>query len=242
MRNCNFTKYGIGGLTFTVLILLFLEITVHSGFAQSNLTNSSLPANATETYSNLSPIKISGDYTNNATGFHIKLPEGWTGFAVPNFVVASPAGFSLKDSYNFQPIKSGPMDNVTIYANFVGDESYYLNKVTMSDYNASSYEDFVKKKAEGKGCKVISDTYVKVNGINSEKTTQECEYNVKKIEYLFASDKSLAEGYRSFVWVGFAGTAAGFDYNLPKFEQSLQTIKIDEPRDVQADITELINK
>ena len=194
--------------------MLSLTITFHPGFAQDI-------------------NKMSRDYTNNYTGFHIKLPEGWTGFEGGQFFTASPAGFSLKNVSQLamygggtvpriQAIKSDPMDNASIIS-FVHGES-----MLRQDRDSSPA-----------GCKISSRTYVEVNGVNSEKTTAECGSDQKIVGYLFASNKSYIPNEPAIIQIMFNGTSAGFDHNLPKFEQSIQTLKIDEPRNIQADIAQM---
>ena len=197
-------------IAIPILIMLSLTITFQPGFAQDI-------------------NKLSGDYTNNYTGFHIKLPEGWTGFEAGQFFTATPAGFSLKNVSQLgvtvprlQAIKSDPMDNASIIS-IVGDQS-----MLRQDRDSLLV-----------GCKISSRTYVEVNGVNSEKTTAECGSDQKIVGYQFASKKSYIPNEPAIILILFNGTSAGFDHNLPKFEQSIQTLKIDEPRNIQADIAQM---
>ena len=206
--------YSIFGIA-VFLVILYLTITFQFGFAQ--VATSSLQPDATS----VSSTNISGTYRDPVAGFEIQLPEGWSG-PQPSYsgedVRVSPGGYDLSSTADIMKI--------SVYA------KSYINKEKLDGYNASSYEGMVKKIAEGIGCKVTSDTYVKINGINSKNITEECGDYSKAITFQLATDKNL-------IFLRLDTVAYRFDDYLPKFAQSVKTIKIDKPGDIQADIAEL---
>ena len=102
------------------------------------------------------------------------------------------------------------------------------------DHNASTYQEFVKMTSKRIGCSVLSDSFVKINGMNSEKVTQECGTHGEEqsISYIFASGKNV-------IFIGLKGIRLAFDHNLEKFKQSLQTLKIDKPVNIENVISDL---
>jgi len=101
-------------------------------------------------------------------------------------------------------------------------------KETANGHNSSAYADYVTKVAKGIGCKVLSDTFVKINGLNSEKLTQICgsQDQEDSINYAFASGNQV-------IFVGLKGPRLAFEHNLEEFEHALQTVKIARPADIE---------
>ncbi len=75
-----------------------------------------------------------------------------------------------------------------------------LEIMGMADHNVSNYELYVRKTAESIGCKVLSDRFVKLNGMNVEKLLQRCGMPVegKSITYTLSSGKYI-------IFVGLKG-------------------------------------
>lgn len=78
-----------------------------------------------------------------------------------------------------------------------------------ADHNVSNYELYVRKTAESIGCKVLSDRFVKLNGMNVEKLLQAAT-------------------------AGLKGPTLAFDHNLEKFNESVLTIKIDNQTNIKS--------
>ena len=98
-----------------------------------------------------------------------------------------------------------------------------------ADHNVSNYELYVRKTAESIGCKVLSDRFVKLNGMNVEKLLQRCGPPVegKSITYTISSGKDI-------VFVGLKGPTVAFNHNLEKFNESVLTIKIDNQTNIKS--------
>jgi hypothetical protein len=101
----------------------------------------------------------------------------------------------------------------------------------LEDHNASSYKLYVRKAAESIGCKVLSDKFVKLNGMTVEKLFQRCGPSVegKSITYTLSSGKSV-------IFVGLKGPTLAFDHNLEKFNESVLTIKIENQTNFKSNL------
>jgi hypothetical protein len=64
--------------------------------------------------------------------------------------------------------------------------------------------------------------------MKSEKLTGECRSHgeEKTLSYAFASSKNI-------IFVGLKGNESMFEKYLKKFEQAVQTVKINNPRDIE---------
>ena len=78
-------------------------------------------------------------------------------------------------------------------------------------------------------CKVLSDKFVKLNGMNVEKLLQRCGPPVegKSITFAFSSGKNI-------VFVGLKDSTLAFDRNLEKFNKSVLTIKVDNQTNIKS--------
>ncbi len=216
----------------TCLVLMLIFFTVPSIIQPSesgkfNMIKSSL------TYGNaIAPpgfANISGIYSVPQIAFQITLPQGWNGINLGIATLVSPGGIDLntgglRSSRNLNQVHM--VLGWTNASDFLGITNDH--KETANDYNASTYADYVKKTAKIIGCKVLSDAFVKINGLGSEKLTQICgsQDQEKSINYVFASANHV-------IFVGLKGPSLAFEHNLEKFNQSLQTIKIDRPTDIK---------
>jgi hypothetical protein len=86
----------------------------------------------------------------------------------------------------------------------------------------------VIKAAKGVGCRVLSDTFVKINGLTSEKLTQICgsQDQENSINYAFESGNQV-------IFVGLKGHRLAFEHNLEELGQALQKVKIVRPADIE---------
>ena len=99
----------------------------------------------------------------------------------------------------------------------------------MANHNVSDLQLYVRKTAESIGCKVLSDKFVKLNGMNVEKLLQRCGPPVegKSMTYTFSSGKYI-------IFVGLKGPTLAFDHNLEKFNEAVLTIKIDNQTSIKS--------
>lgn len=192
-----------------------ITLILHFTSAETRLNNSYLP-NSTSGIS-IYPM-INGMYIIPSEGFQITLPHGWSGIDLNLIAMVSPTGIDLKTG----SIKPGG-DKVLMV----------LGRANVSDfvegikhYNTSKY--YVEKTAESVGCKVLSDQFVRINGMKSEQITEQCgSHGEEKIRsYTFASSKNI-------FFAGLKGRGSMFDNNLEKFKQSVQTIKINNATDIE---------
>lgn len=132
----------------------------------------------------LYPI-VKGTYTIPSEGFQITLPDGWTGIDLNLVAMVSPTGIDPKTG----SIKRGG-DRVLMVLGRANVSDYLEG---MNHYSTSKYPDYIKKIAETVGCKVLSDKFVKINGMKSEKLTEQCGSHgeEKTISYVFASRKNI---------------------------------------------------
>ena len=165
---------------------------------------------------------ISGSYSIPELGFNIKLPAAWSGIDLKSVVMVSPTGINPKTGV------LNPSEDQ--------DEAFLIiarSKVPeimgRADHNVSNYDLYVRKTAESIGCKVLSDRFVKLNGMNVEKLLQRCGPPVegKSITYTISSGKDI-------VFVGLKGPIVAFNHNLEKFNESVLTIKIDNQTNIKS--------
>jgi hypothetical protein len=97
------------------------------------------------------------------------------------------------------------------------------------DLNLSDYHKYVNDSAKRIGCKVLSNEFVKLNGINSERVTGKCG----PIEEMTMLTYAIASG-KNVIFVGLKGLTSAFDYNHEDFMRSLKTIKVDDQSDIKA--------
>ena len=123
----------------------------YSAFASPNVP--SIPA-----FSN-----VSGNYVLSDIGFRITFPLGWSGIDLGTAVLVAPTGINpktgvLNSNNNLEKV-------YLILARFnTSDIVGNPENLSLSDYH-----EYVNDSAKRIGCKVLSDEFVKLNGINSEK-------------------------------------------------------------------------
>ena len=208
------------------LIVLSIILSFQFIFVGAEISNS-----ASNNRPNEVPVisNISGSYTIPKVGFEITLPDGWRGIDLVSLAMASPKGINPTTG-GLRP--TGESNRVLLVLGSINASDFLADK---KDYNASTYQEFVKKTTERIGCTVLSDSFVKINGMNSEKITQECGTlgEEQSISYIFATGKDV-------IFIGLKGIRPAFDHNLEKFNQSLQTIKIDKPKNIENVISETV--
>jgi hypothetical protein len=208
---------------YLIVLSIILPFQFTFVWADSSNSSSHNKPNQAAVFSN-----ISGTYTIPNVGFEITLPDGWRGIDLVSLAMASPKGINPTTG-GLKP--TGESNRVLLVLGSINASDFLVDKKA---YNTSTYQEFVKKTAERIGCTVLSDSFVKINGMNSEKISQECGTlgEQKSTSYIFASGKNV-------IFIGLKGIRPAFDHNLEKFKQSLQTIKIDKPTDIENVISEL---
>jgi hypothetical protein len=201
-------------LTLSLLTMFFLNEFAIAG-AFDNESISGVDGNA-------SFVNISGSYSIPELGFTIKFPTGWSGLDLKSVVMVSPTGINPKTGV-LNP--SEDQDKVHL----IIARSKVPEIMRSAGHNISNYDLYVRKTAESIGCKVLSDSFVKLNGMYVEKLLQRCGPPVegKSVTYTLSSGKNI-------VFVGLKGPTLAYDYNLAKFNESVLTIKIDNQTNIKS--------
>jgi hypothetical protein len=183
----------------------------YSAFASPNVP--SIPA-----FSN-----VSGNYVLSDIGFRITFPLGWSGIDLGTAVLVAPTGINPKTGV-LNP--SNNLEKVYLILARSNTSDIVGNP---EDLNLSDYHKYVNDSAKRIGCKVLSDEFVKLNGINSERVTGKCG----PIEEMTMLTYAIASG-KNVIFVGLKGLTSAFDYNHEDFMRSLKTIKVDDQSDIEA--------
>jgi hypothetical protein len=199
-------------ITITLLTMFFLSQFNLAG-ASDDVSYSSLDDNGA--LFSIPFANISGSFGIPELGFSIRLPATWSGLDLKSIVMVSPTGINPKTG-----VLNPSDDQDEVY--LIITTSKVPEILGLADHNVSSYGLYVRKTAESIGCKVLSDGFVKLNGMNVEKLFQKCGPPVegKSITYTLSSGKSV-------IFVGLKGPTLAFDHNLEKFNESVLTIKIE---------------
>lgn len=170
----------------------------------------------------ISFTNISGSYSIPELGFNMTLPAGWIGLDLKSVVMVSPTGINPKTG-----VLNPSFDEDKVYLIITRSEAPEI--MGKADHNISNYNLYVRQTAESIGCKVLSDKFVKLNGMNVEKLLQRCGPPVegKSITYALSSGKNI-------VFVGLKGSTMAFDSNLEKFNKSVLTMKIDNQTNIKS--------
>jgi len=165
---------------------------------------------------------VSGTYVLPNVGFRITFPPGWSGIDLGVTVLVAPTGIN-------------PKTGVLNTSSDLGKVYLILARSNTSDIvrnpdnrNLSGYHEYVNDSAKRIGCKVLSDEFVKLNGISSERVTGKCGSLEEEsmLTYAIAAGKNV-------IFVGLKGLTPAFDYNYETFMQSLKTMKIDDRSDIK---------
>lgn len=169
---------------------------------------------------------VSDTFVIPNAGFRISFPAGWSGIDMGHTVMVAPTGINSKTGV-LNP--SSNLENVYVVLAW----SNISDVLKHPDYqNVSAYHKYVKDSAKRIGCKVLSDEFVKLNGITSQRVVGKCGSLDEESMLTYA----MAAG-RNIIFVGLKGLTASFDTNYESFMGSLRTMKIDEGQDIQAIIS-----
>ena len=170
---------------------------------------------------------VSDTYVNPNVGFRITFPPGWSGIEVGPIVLVAPTGINPRLGV-LNP--SSDLEMVYIILTRSNTSDILRNP---QDRNLSGYHEYVNDSARGIGCKVLSDEFVKLNGLSSEKVVGKCGplQELSMLTYAVASGKNV-------IFIGLKGITSAFEHNLEFFMQSLETMEFDH----ESDIKKLISK
>jgi hypothetical protein len=220
-------------VSIVTIILILSAISNHIIIAQTtNTSNFSLP----EKRDNL---RISGLYHDPNTGMQLQFPAGWAGVrlyehqqngsAYPKIKV-SPLGI---DPLTGQVKDGDLLESVAITLSTQNTSELLLPWKQMKKYippsvfsSPTPYLNLMKWGAEqGFGCKVLSQSFTKIKGINSLEEIMQCPGDRKNVSYSFATKNYI-------LGILFDGPIEAVDRNLQIFKTSIDSIDIEMPVDI----------
>jgi hypothetical protein len=162
---------------------------------------------------------VNGTYVNSDVGFQVDLPKYWNGKEITfllDMVVAAPPGVE---------IESMEAEGTAMIIQVLDEESFgELARMQGAD-------PLAMQTAESDQCKELPASFVTINGLKAEQRSGDCtggDGSSSKIKgYTFAT----ADG--TIILLAFSSNSDN-EYNqyLPQFEESVKTIKIENPGDI----------
>lgn len=153
--------------------------------------------------------EIEGTYSSEDAGFSIELPEGWKGIDFLGIVIAAPGGVDF----------FGDTPEATM-AMFAVDRSMIEEASSLVSGDMAAAEEQDAGECEG------TSSYVTVNGVSALHAVEECtapDGYSKSSVYVFTSEESL-------IGIAFSATSQeAYDASVGDFEQSIGTLKIQNP-------------
>ena len=238
-----FPKITRSGISFRVFLLIAGSVitsvipTIATDISTQDFNFNLSDITANQSYMDIAKLlsdfkNVSGTYDNPDFGFTIVFPAGWNGMEISSefgkFATVS-APDAQSDTHN--PSVMGVMfiDNRNNTAlSFVSNATNLIADPTSSDIGG------VSQKPE---CKSTSVSQVTINGINGEERKITCtnmmglggNANIKGYTFVTNDDSLLT--------VSFISPQDTYDKNLPKFDESVKTIKILNPGDLSNSAT-----
>jgi hypothetical protein len=201
-----------------------------SDFNMSDLVNNST-SDLNKLLASFKPVN--GSYSNPDQGFEIIFPQGWEGteILVPfgKVVSASP----LAEALNATDMSKFSAMSIVFVDNRNNTALSAISDLSNPADNATASQD--SKYIEAADCGSLVFSPVTLGGIKGEQVTYSCEdipmglgsnVSAKTKGITFATiDDSL-------IFVSFSASPNVYDSDIPKFEQSLKTVKISNPGDI----------
>jgi len=188
----------------------------------------------------LSSFTVNGTYKNPDYGFEIAFPQGWVGteFSGPFGKIVSTSPFQLGTNTNdFSAMSIMFVDNRnnTAFATI----SNLTNPLGTASQGSGS------DSIEAPRCKSLSFSPVTINGIKGEEGTYNCENimpgngqnaSVREKGFTFATKDN------SLILNSYKGSQNLYEKELSKFEDSVMTVKINNPGDISTSETYKVYK
>ena len=175
---------------------------------------------------------VNGTYKNPDYGFEIAFPQGWVGteFSGPFGKIVSMSPFELGTNPNgFSAMTIMFVDNRNNTA--LAMISNLTNPLEATASQGSGL-DSIKEEPH---CKSLSFSPVTINGIKGEEGTYTCE-NISPEAGQNASVKAkgftFATKNNSLILISYTGSQNLYENELPKFQDSVKTVKISNPGDI----------
>jgi len=241
MNNTGFVKSDVKQLIIvaiaTLAVIIFSNI-IHFNSVYPQFGN--LSTNSSLNLSSLlsSMVKpVSGTYDNPTLGFRIELPPGWNGTemnVLTNMVIARPDG---SGSLSKSGIPQSSLGENHAMMTIIGlDRKTFdtLKNITQSmqfSANSSSMTNMTDQYKKDAKCTKTVESPVVINGVTGQQISYDCKgplFAGKIRGYVFATKDD------SLITVSFFGNStSGYDKYLPQFEDSVKTLKISNPTNVQ---------
>ena len=226
-------------LTVLALIVLVLSFGLPRVLAQDfNFNLSDITDNSSFDLKRLlSSFKaVNGTYKNPDYGFEIAFPQGWVGteFSGPFGKIVSMSPFELGTNPNgFSAMSIMFVDNRNNTAlAMISNLTNPLEVTTSQGSGSDSIEE--------PHCKSLSFSPVTINGIKGEEGTYTCENimpgagqntSVKAKGFTFATKDN------SLILISYTGSQNLYENELPKFQDSVKTVKMSNPGDISTSDT-----
>jgi hypothetical protein len=163
---------------------------------------------------------IEGTYADEDAGFSIELPQGWKGIDFLGIVIVAPGGVDFEST-----------PEVTM-AMFAVDRSMLEEASSIVSGDVASAEEYDAGECDG------TSSYVTVNGVSALNAVQECTESdtySKSSVYVFTSEESLID-------IAFsASSQEAYDASIGDFEQSINTLEIQNPIDAREGVAQTLN-
>lgn len=179
--------------------------------------------------------RINGTYVNPNYGFEIIFPQGWKGteFSDPSGNLASVSSSERK---------LGSTDFSGMIVKFLENRN---NEAISTISNLTSPIGPSASEGVGAKCRGLSFSPVTIGSIEGEQATYVCEI----MNPITGSNKSIhslsstfATKDDSLILISYYGSKNQYDINLPKFEESLKSVKITNPGDISSSATYSVYK
>ncbi len=179
---------------------------------------------------------VSGIYDNPTLGYRIELPPGWNGIEInvlTNMVIAGPPGSGSLSKNGMSGLgKNHAMMTIIGIDRKAFDSLKNFTHSMLSGANSSSMTNMLDQYKKDAKCNKTFDSPVEINGVTGQQISYECQGSLfagKLTGYAFATKDD------SLIQVSFFGnTTSGYDKYLPQFENSIKTLKISNPTNIQS--------
>jgi hypothetical protein len=224
-------------LAFSALLSFVMISSIQpQTFAQvSEFNMSDLAGNSTSDLTKLlaSFKPVNGSYSNPDQGFEITFPQGWEGteILVPfgKVVSASP----LAEAVNATDMSKFSAMSIVFVDNRNNTALSAISDLSNPADNATVSQD--AKYIEAADCGSLVFSPVTLGSIKGEQVTYSCEdIPIETGSNTTAKTKGItfATNDDSLIFVSFSASPNVYDLDIPKFEQSLKTVKISNPGDI----------
>ena len=189
-----------------LLRLFFLYALI--GSLLNQMGHSQVPTSSLNESSVRTPTALENIYELADFGFSITFPKGWSGVNHGFIAMVSPDGIN---QFN---------------GNFKRDQNKALmiiEVLNISDYQKHKYGSQIQK-----NCRIVSEKIITVNAVQSKEVYINCGAagDQKIVNYIFGSGKKI------FI-VGLKGTGDSFEDNLDAFRNSVRSVMIKNPIEIE---------